>query len=71
MQDVREEERSEHPLKCVKAMEMENIIRKVGSGFLLGSLFALPLRRFLFFLFRISSFPPFKFAVWLMPSVKL
>lgn len=32
MQNVREEEQSEHPLKRVKAMETENMIRKAGSG---------------------------------------
>lgn len=33
MQNVREEEKSEHPLKCVKAMKIENITYKAGSGF--------------------------------------
>lgn len=32
MQNVREEERSEYPGKCVKAMAMENIIHKAESG---------------------------------------
>lgn len=41
MQNVREEERSEHPLKCVKAAKIENI-HTAGSGCLWGSSFAHP-----------------------------
>lgn len=50
MQNVREEERSEHPLKRVKAMKIENI-RTAGSGCLRGSFLVIRV----IFLFKISS----------------
>lgn len=56
MQNVREEEGSEHPLKCVKAAKIENI-HTAGSGA------ALLLIRVIF-LFKIYlSLPLFNFTV--------
>lgn len=70
MQNVREEEKNEHPLKCVKAMKIENITYKAGSGFF-RTAFLLLIKKISFFCLKCLFFffsSPFNFTAYDCPE---